>query len=419
VQTAEFSAPSVTATETVTAEASVNADTGKATAEIDAETVTKALADALQAIETAKAGGETNVVAEVKISVAAARSETAVTSVEADIPAAALKAVADAKDIILTVESAVSTVTFDTAALAGIALGAGDGDTVKIALTEVVDKTAELNAGQLDKAGDNSVFDLNVTVGSRTISEFGGIVTVSVPYTPKPEMAAADYDLLTVYHLDDDGDIDEMKGARYDAASQTISFTTDHFSKFFVSEWISPFMDIAKGDWFYKSARFAYSNDLIAGTAEATFAPQSNLTRAMLVTILHRNEGSPSASGTAFSDVPADRWYTGAITWASANGIVGGVGDGLFAPDENVTREQFAAILFNYAKFKGRNVGAAASLAAYGDAAEVSDWAANALSWAVGEKLITGRDATTLAPRGETTRAEAAALLQRYIESLG
>jgi hypothetical protein len=209
-----------------------------------------------------------------------------------------------------------------------------------------------------------------------------------------------------------------MQGATYDAKTGTITFATTHFSKFFVSEWISPFSDIAKGEWYYKAARYAYSGGLITGVTDTAFAPQSNLTRAMLVTILYRNDGAPNTNGGAsFTDAAPGQWYSDAITWASANGIVNGVGDNRFAPDENVTREQFAAILYNYAKYKNQNVTGTADLATYTDAGEISGWATDAMAWASSTGLITGRTPTTLAPQGTATRAEAAMLLQRYIDS--
>jgi hypothetical protein len=330
---------------------------------------------------------------------------------------------------VLTVESDVSTVTLDTATLATIADAVKDGDTVTLTAA-VVDNAEALNAKQQAKVGDSPVIEFTVAVGDTAITSFGGAVTVSVPYTPKTETAEDDYDLLTVYYLDDDGNIQEMQGARYDAATGKITFRTKHFSKFFVSEWISPFADIAKGALHYRAARYLYSNGLITGVTDTTFAPQSNLTRAMLVTILYRNASSsvgggvpdaPPSSGATFTDVPANHWYSDAIAWASANGIVNGVGDNRFAPDENVTREQFATILYNYEKWSV-GVGASApssgdaNLAAHTDADDVSEWASGAMVWAVGAGLITGRDATTLDPQGGTTREEAAILLQRYME---
>jgi hypothetical protein len=201
-------------------------------------------------------------------------------------------------------------------------------------------------------------------------------------------------------------------------------FATTHFSKFLISEWISPFNDIAKGDWYYRAARYAYSNALITGTTDTTFAPQSTLTRAMLATILYRNAAGDAALGvpraeTPFTDVVSGQWYTDAIAWASSNGIVNGVGDDKFAPNAPITREQFATLLYRYAQWSDATASGTANLSAYTDADAVSEYARDAMAWAVANGLITGRTATTLAPQGTATRAEAATLLQRYLENVG
>jgi hypothetical protein len=221
-----------------------------------------------------------------------------------------------------------------------------------------------------------------------------------------------------------------MQGARYNAATGKITFTTTHFSKFFISEWINPFTDIAKGEWFYKAARYAYSNTLITGTTDTTFAPQTTLTRAMLATILYRNAAvgdgvhTVPPPETTFTDVASGQWYTPAIAWASSNNLITGIGNNKFAPDDPITREQFATLLYRYTQWSvGGGVPDAppsenANLSAYTDAETISDWAQEAMSWAYATGLVTGRTPTTLAPQIPATRAEAAMLLQRYLETI-
>jgi hypothetical protein len=167
--------------------------------------------------------------------------------------------------------------------------------------------------------------------------------------------------------------------------------------------WANPFTDVNDGDWFYGDVAYAHSNKLIAGTGENTFSPKTELTRAMLVTILAREAGAPTGGG--------ENWYSAAVEWGVANGITDGAN-----MTGDVTREQLAAILYRYAKLKGRDVSKAAALADYADAAEVSEWAADAISWANATGILTGRTATELAPGGITTRAEAAAFLRRFKE---
>ncbi|MBE6680451.1 MAG: hypothetical protein E7598_08050 [Ruminococcaceae bacterium] len=176
------------------------------------------------------------------------------------------------------------------------------------------------------------------------------------------------------------------------------------------------FDDVSEKDWFYDSVKYAYEQKLMNGTGENEFSPNTGLTRAMLVTILYRVEKEPRCEIAQFADVAKDTWYTNSVSWASENGIVKGVGDGKFAPDANITREQIALILYNYAKLKGNAVAAAADLSVYSDAASVSSWATDAVKWAVGEGIIKGRSASTLESQGHATRAEAATMLVRYLE---
>jgi hypothetical protein len=385
----------------VTVEIPATVTDGKATVEVQAETVKELIAEA-------KEDGKTNVTLSVTNT---AGSNT----VELDVIAGTVTDLAR-NGMSLTVRTDKATITLDTATLTAIAETAKDGETVKIAAEAV----------------DTSVIDLNITVGSAPITAFVGTVTVSVPYTPEAATAAEDYDLLTVYHLDDDGNITEMKGAKYDAATGKITFATTHFSKFLISEWINPFTDIAKGEWYYKAARYAYSNALITGTTDTTFAPQATLTRAMLATILYRNAAVgdgvhtvPPSPETPFTDVASGQWYTPAIAWASSNNLITGIGNNKFAPNDPITREQFATLLYRYTQWfaAGNGTPRAASptdanLSAYTDAETVSDWAREAMVWAVSTGLITGRTETTLAPKTAANRAEAAMLLQRYLETI-
>ena len=180
-----------------------------------------------------------------------------------------------------------------------------------------------------------------------------------------------------------------------------------------------PFTDVVLGDWFYGAVKYVYDIELMNGESDTLFAPDSNLTRAMLVTILYRLEGSPAVtSSSSFTDVPDGQWYSDAIAWAEANEIVGGYGNGLFGTNDNITREQFALILFNYAAKKGYDTSTAADLSKYTDADKISLWALDAMKWANIEGLINGRTETTLAPGGTATRAEAATILMRFVEDI-
>ena len=180
---------------------------------------------------------------------------------------------------------------------------------------------------------------------------------------------------------------------------------------------VMPFTDVKEGDWYYEAIKYVFDKSLMNGVSGTLFAPNSNLTRAMLVTILYRLEGSPVVTTSAsFTDVPSGQWYSDAIAWAETNDIVNGYGNGRFGTNDNITREQFAVIMYNYAVKKGHDISAAADLSAYTDADSISSWALGAMKWANTEGLIMGRTATTLAPRGTATRAEAATILMRFVE---
>ena len=176
-----------------------------------------------------------------------------------------------------------------------------------------------------------------------------------------------------------------------------------------------PFTDVSEGDWFYDPVCFVYENGLMTGTSADTFEPNTPLSRAMLVAVLHRVEGSPAASGGDFTDVADGDWYAQAVNWAASVGVVNGFDDGTFQPNTAITREQLAAILRNYAAYKGLDVSASGDLSAYTDANSVSDWAKESVTWAVGEHLISGITDDTLAPQACATRAQVAAILQRFL----
>ena len=185
-------------------------------------------------------------------------------------------------------------------------------------------------------------------------------------------------------------------------------------------DWENPFADVKADDWFYEAVHFVNSKGLMTGMANDSFSPNANMTRAMIVTILYRVENGELKveNASPFTDVDKGAWYYGAVLWAYENGIVEGYGDGRFGPDDNITREQFAAILYRYAYIKDSVTTATTDLAAYTDAGQVSAYAEYAMKWANANDLITGRTADTLVPRGNATRAEAAEILMRFIENV-
>lgn len=179
-----------------------------------------------------------------------------------------------------------------------------------------------------------------------------------------------------------------------------------------------PFVDVAAEDWYGDGVAAVYAQGLMMGTAEDTFAPELAATRGMVVSILHRLAGSPTVSAEVFEDVTADDWYGQAVAWAASEGIASGTSAETFSPNAAVTREQLAALLCNFAAQQGVDTTACSDLSNFDDAAAVSDWAQDAVSWAHAEGLLAGTSATTLSPQGEATRAQLAAMLVRFSDYL-
>jgi hypothetical protein len=304
-----------------------------------------------------------------------------------------------------------------------------------------------LNPRQQAAVGSAPVYDISLMSNSQYITSFGGgLITIALPYTLKPGEKPAG---MVVWYLDADGNVQKME-TTYDVRTGEVIFTTDHLSKYFVTydpktaeaaeAWVNPFADVQESDWFYGDIAYAHKNGLMAGTDGNAFSPNTNLTRAMLITILARADATSSmmrqhaaipgdrADATPsmmrqHAAIPGDRagantvggdtWYSAAVEW----GITSGITDGQNMTND-ITREQMVTILYRYAKLTGRDVsGPAAVLTSFTDAGTVSYWAIDAVSWANATSLLSGRSATELAPLGTATRAEAAAILRRFIEN--
>lgn len=177
------------------------------------------------------------------------------------------------------------------------------------------------------------------------------------------------------------------------------------------------FSDVDDSDWYYDEVEYVYEAGLMQGISDETFNPEGNVSRGMIVTILWRLENEPSASDNSFDDVALDQYFTQAISWANTNDIVNGYGDGRFGPNDYITREQLAVILYRYADYKGYEVSQQADISEYEDADGISSYATTAFSWAVSNGFISGMTSTTLNPTGYTNRAQAAVVLQRFCES--
>ena len=183
-----------------------------------------------------------------------------------------------------------------------------------------------------------------------------------------------------------------------------------------------PFEDVAPGAWYEEAVRYAYFHNIMEGMRETEFAPATALTRAMAVQILYNLEGQPDLFdenlGYPYEDVDAQAWYGDAVYWARITGVATGYGDGTFQPGNSITRQEFAQMLYNYAKYKGYDLSAEGGLSTFPDANSIADWAEAAMRWANGNELINGHDDGTLEPGGTATRAQAASILMQFDQNL-
>lgn len=308
----------------------------------------------------------------------------------------------------------VKNISFTT--LAGLEVKTTD-DTANKVLTVTVQT---VSGGDTTTGGGGSATTYTVTVGTAT----NGTVTANPTSAAKGDKVtltvapAEGYELGTLTVKDASGNTvstTKVSDTEYTFVMPEGNVTV---SATFVEKNATPFTDVKTGDWFYNAVKYVYENKLMAGTSTTTFEPNAKLNRAQAVQILYNLEGQPTVTGTAdFTDV-SGHWALNAITWAAENDVVAGVGNNEFDPNANVTREQFAQMMYNYAKFKGYDLSAAGDLSSFSDSAKVSDWAEAALAWANGEGLINGNEDGTLAPNGTAIRGQAASILMNFDQNV-
>ena len=383
---------------------------GKAKASVTSDTLSNTLKSAQESAKNAddKAGNKSGTTAvEVKVEVKAASNAQ---SVETVLPVDTLKNMADQKNTMLTVSSPIAEITLDQTALKAIVSQAGD----KVALSAEKIDAASLPVAAKEKVGDAPVYDLKVLGASGTVSDFkGGNVTVSIPYELKSGETA---DEVTVYYIDDKGELTRMSCA-YNKETGTATFVTNHFSYYtVVAEPAAKFTDLNSSAYYYDAVNYAVKAGLFNGTGETTFGPAAGMTRAMFVTVLGRASGADVSkySDSGFSDVASGSWYANYVQWAYENKIVSGTGDGRFSPNQQITRDQMAAILTNYCKWKGITSDSAVQLT-YKDLADVPAWAKDGVTFCTAKGWLTGYPDGSFLPGKTATRAEAATVLYKSL----
>ena len=324
-----------------------------------------------------------------------------------ELPTAGADAIV-AANLDLIVETPAGTVKLPTEVLQTIAAAEGEGNNIQIIIEKNDDTTVSIHV---------------IANGTEIASFGGNIkMTLPVPDDLRVPLASGPSGLsgklqphLTVIRFVDDAEEIVQKSMIVD---YTAHFLLDAPGTLQVVNNGRTYGDVALSDWFYNEASFAASHKLMNGTAADVFNPDAPMTRAMLVTVLFRLESEPNeASNTLFNDLKAD-WYTDAVNWAAVNKIVNGISAGVFAPEVEITREELATMLYRYAGEIGMNTSATADLSVYTDGGDTSTWAANAMKWAVGSGIITGTSATTLDAQGTASRAQVATMLTRLISMM-
>lgn len=238
---------------------------------------------------------------------------------------------------------------------------------------------------------------------------------ISPSYTPSSEYAGGD--VVIPKHYFPSGTVTmtcrTVKDGYTDAGVQTLTLTASGAK----AAWENPYSDVASDSWYYDCVQYVTEQGLFDATGAGKFSPDAPMTRAMLATALYRMAGKPRAAGitsTPFTDVSPSANYADAVAWAYKNSVVNGTTVDTFSPSGLLTREQFAAMLWRYAKVMGRDTAAGGELSRFPDGGDVAPWASEAIAWAVGETLINGTGSGTLSPQGTATRSQAAQILMKY-----
>lgn len=336
------------------------------------------------------------------------------TDIRVTIPKAAIKSAAD-QSVSLTVETSCGKVIMTPDTLSQLVSSASGGDL----MVSVQKKTADDMWDKRIHAENAVIVEVTITSDGKAITAFcGKTLTVALPVGSTYSEGGS----YNVVILSADGTIERTTGKCIKKGSGLfVEVTTMHLSTFVVTNTKAMnFSDVQPAAWYYDAAKYAYDTGLFSGTSDTTFSPGAAMTRSMLVTVLYRMEGSPAVAATSvFSDVKAGQYYTDAVIWANANGIVDGYDSGTFGPADRITREQLAAILYRYAAYKKYDISASAQsgITGYKDTAAVSAYAVPAIRWACGATLIQG-DNGNLMPGSSATRAQAAAILMRFCQSV-
>ncbi|HWR61448.1 MAG TPA: S-layer homology domain-containing protein, partial [Clostridia bacterium] len=301
-------------------------------------------------------------------------------------------------------------ITFDAKVLSAISEQAAGEVKITVAKADA----SSLSEADRQKIGDRPVFDFRVTGGDKTISQFGGTVTVSVPYTPKE---GEDINAIVIYYINSKGEAEAVPGCRYDAATGRVIFETDHFSTYAVGYNKISFKDVDQASPYAEAVTFIAARGITGGTGNGNFSPGGTLTRGEFMVMLMRayNISPDTSPADNFADA-GSTWYTGYLSAAKRLGISNGVGGNLFAPERKITKQELYTLLYNSLKAidklpegdSGKNT------SVFSDKADIASWAKDAVSLFVKAGIIeTGEG--KLSPAGKATRAEMATIMYNLL----
>ena len=337
-----------------------------------------------------------------------------VSSVAISLPKSAT-ADAAKQDVQLVVATKLAQVSLSAEVLNELAKNSGSELKIEITAKQAEDVKDKLAGETLDGA---AIVEVTLTVGGKPVTAFGGKkLLIDVPVDSRLFRAG---DACRVLILSDDGAMERTRGRCVEKdGALIVTVETAHLSTFVVARAAAmSFTDVAAAAWYADAVKYAYENGLMTGVSESEFAPNGTATRAQIVTILWRLAGSPVVNyGMRYADVDEGAWYGEAVRWAASTGIVTGYTESSFGPNDAITREQLAAILYRYVKAQGQGfTGMWYFPLRYDDAAGISSWADEAMHWCVMKGILDGTSGTTLSPKDTATRAQLAVILQRFCE---
>lgn len=301
----------------------------------------------------------------------------------------------------LTISTPIASITFDADTLSTLSEEAAGQ--IKVTASRV--ETSSLSPEVQQQIGDRPVFDFSVTSGNKVISQFGGNVTVSVPYTPKE---GEDTNAIVIYYINAEGELEIVKNCVYDPETGTIRFATNHFSMYAVGYNKVDFKDVPVTAWYGNAVTFIAARGITAGTGGGNFSPEAKLTRGQFIVMLMRAyEIDPDTNITDnFADA-GDIWYTGYLAAAKRLGISNGIGNNMFGPDREITRQEVFTLLYNTLRILGKLPGSSSgkSLSSFSDVEDIASWAKEAISYLVETGIINGSGGKLL-PTETSTRAQ-------------